>query len=370
MADNLGTVRTLLDSQGNRIRDLVFAAWGEITQDTNASVDFPFAFTGREYDRETGLYFYRARYYDPRTGRFISADPLGFAAGDTNLSRYVANSPTNFRDPTGHEGWAEWLARFLWPDLDDPVDVARALNEEREYVEQINKILGTNYQKLAEISDEHRAYIEKVLKLREDFNWDCVEQRLEVVAEREPVMDAAETALEVADKRAEAADALSGGAGSAVKGAGKKVIKEAAEQVAKNAGRKASKAAIKSGAKEAGEEAAESGAKAAGKAGSESAERGAKARKAKSATDAPVDRTGNAAQIRGGPFPDFPEWGRGAVEWGKGAEGAARRAAEITAAEAKSLDPEKVQAAKRFYECIYKVSRERIPTPLQRPERS
>ncbi len=101
LADNLGTVRTLLDSEGNRIRDLVFAAWGEITQDTNPSVDFPFAFTGREYDRETGLYFYRARYYDPRTGRFISEDPISFAAGDTNLSRYVGNGPAARTDPTG-----------------------------------------------------------------------------------------------------------------------------------------------------------------------------------------------------------------------------------------------------------------------------
>ncbi len=101
MADNLGTVRTLLDSEGNRIRDLVFAAWGEITQDTNPSLDFPFAITGREYDRETGLYFYRARYYDPSIGRFISEDPLGFAAGDTNLSRYVGNATTVATDPTG-----------------------------------------------------------------------------------------------------------------------------------------------------------------------------------------------------------------------------------------------------------------------------
>jgi RHS repeat-associated protein len=40
---------------------------------------------GRELDRETGLYYYRARYYDPKVGRFISEDPIGFSAGDTNL---------------------------------------------------------------------------------------------------------------------------------------------------------------------------------------------------------------------------------------------------------------------------------------------
>jgi uncharacterized protein RhaS with RHS repeats len=45
--------------------------------------------------------YYRARYYDASNGRFISEDPIGFDAGDGNLTRYVGNSPTNFRDPSG-----------------------------------------------------------------------------------------------------------------------------------------------------------------------------------------------------------------------------------------------------------------------------
>jgi len=61
----------------------------------------PFMFTGREYDSETGLYFYRARYYDPAIGRFISEDPIGFEGGDLNLYAYVRNNPVNFSDPTG-----------------------------------------------------------------------------------------------------------------------------------------------------------------------------------------------------------------------------------------------------------------------------
>ena len=101
LADHLGTVRTLLDNEGDRIRDRVFAAWGAIVEDTNPTFVYPYAFTGREYDLETGFYYYRARYYDPATGRFLSEDPLGFAAGDTNLARYVLNSPTNYVDPTG-----------------------------------------------------------------------------------------------------------------------------------------------------------------------------------------------------------------------------------------------------------------------------
>ena len=60
-------------------------------------------FTGREYDSETGLYFYRARYYDPKIGRFISEDPIGFQGGDLNLYAYVRNNPVNRTDPYGEK---------------------------------------------------------------------------------------------------------------------------------------------------------------------------------------------------------------------------------------------------------------------------
>jgi RHS repeat-associated protein len=60
-----------------------------------------YAFTGREWDAETGLYYYRARYYEPALGRFISADSAGFVDGP-NLYAYVLNTPTKYVDPSGH----------------------------------------------------------------------------------------------------------------------------------------------------------------------------------------------------------------------------------------------------------------------------
>ena len=60
-----------------------------------------YTFTGREFDFESGLNFHRNRYYDPRTGRFLQQDLLGFAGGDLNLYRYVGNNPVNFVDPFG-----------------------------------------------------------------------------------------------------------------------------------------------------------------------------------------------------------------------------------------------------------------------------
>jgi RHS repeat-associated protein len=61
----------------------------------------PYMFTGREYDPDTGLYYYRARYYDSKAGRFITRDPIGFGGGDYNLYAYVGNNPVNLIDPWG-----------------------------------------------------------------------------------------------------------------------------------------------------------------------------------------------------------------------------------------------------------------------------
>jgi RHS repeat-associated protein len=61
----------------------------------------PYTYTGREYDEETGLYCYRARYYSPDLQRFISEDPIGFEGGDVNLYAYVHSNPVNRIDPLG-----------------------------------------------------------------------------------------------------------------------------------------------------------------------------------------------------------------------------------------------------------------------------
>jgi len=101
LSDHLGTIRDLVDSQGNQIDHITYGAFGNITA---ATVDFLFRFTGRPLDENTGLQNNLNRWYDPETGRWLSEDPIGFAAGDANLFRYVGNSVTNAGDPTGLVG--------------------------------------------------------------------------------------------------------------------------------------------------------------------------------------------------------------------------------------------------------------------------
>ena len=98
--DGLGTVTDLSDVTGATAKSYAYDAWGNILDQTG-SVENSYSYTGRELDAETGLYYYRARYYDPAIGRFLQEDPIGFNGGDLNLYAYVASNAPNERDPRG-----------------------------------------------------------------------------------------------------------------------------------------------------------------------------------------------------------------------------------------------------------------------------
>ncbi len=98
LTDALGSTLALTDSTGTLQTSYTFEPFGNATATGTATTN-SFAYTGRELDA-TGLYFYRARYYNPQIGRFISEDPIGFN-DDINLYAYVSNSPANSKDSTG-----------------------------------------------------------------------------------------------------------------------------------------------------------------------------------------------------------------------------------------------------------------------------
>jgi RHS repeat-associated protein len=77
-----------------------YDSFGKLTASTGTLTN-PIQYTGREFDQETTIYFYRSRYYDASVGRFISEDSVGFGGG-SNFYRYVLNNPVNLVDPQGH----------------------------------------------------------------------------------------------------------------------------------------------------------------------------------------------------------------------------------------------------------------------------
>jgi RHS repeat-associated protein len=102
LTDRLGTVRDRVDaSTGNVTNHIKYTSFGEVTYQSNSGDTDRFKYTGRDYDMQTKLSYHRARYLDTPSGRWTSEDPIGFAAGDFNLYRYVGNSATNYVDPSG-----------------------------------------------------------------------------------------------------------------------------------------------------------------------------------------------------------------------------------------------------------------------------
>ena len=79
-ADGLGTITSLTNGSGQLAASYVYDSFGNLTASTG-TITNSFQYTGREFDSETGLYYYRARYYDPISGRFLSGDPLEFGGG-------------------------------------------------------------------------------------------------------------------------------------------------------------------------------------------------------------------------------------------------------------------------------------------------
>ena len=98
-ADGLGSITSLSNGAGALAQTYGYDSFGKQTS-SSGSLNNPFQYTARELDAETNLYYYRARYYDPTPGRFVSEDPIGFA-GEQNFYFYSNNNVPNLDDPFG-----------------------------------------------------------------------------------------------------------------------------------------------------------------------------------------------------------------------------------------------------------------------------
>jgi RHS repeat-associated protein len=113
-ADGLGSVTGLSDASQTLVEERAYTAFG-VMQRSGSWPGLAYAYTGREWEPELGLSYYRARYHDPETGRFVSRDPIGFAGGDANLYGFVLEDPINRTDPFGlivNQGFINQLAKM------------------------------------------------------------------------------------------------------------------------------------------------------------------------------------------------------------------------------------------------------------------
>ena len=97
--DGLGSVTTLSSATGTIGNSYTYDSFGNLVASSGSSAS-PFQYTGRDSDSETGLRYYRTRFYDPITGRFISEDLIRFLGG-LNFYDYARDNPIRFTDPLG-----------------------------------------------------------------------------------------------------------------------------------------------------------------------------------------------------------------------------------------------------------------------------
>jgi RHS repeat-associated protein len=113
--DGLGSATSLTTAAGALANTYTFDSFGKTTNSTGALTN-PFRYTGREFDTESSLYYYRARYYDPSIGRFISEDAQREVVRGMNFYEYVWNDPARLIDPDGRTpvDWGWWGKVFSW----------------------------------------------------------------------------------------------------------------------------------------------------------------------------------------------------------------------------------------------------------------
>ncbi len=107
LVDNQGTARDLVEYDATTatttiVNHIAYTAFGAVTSQTDTTINYLFGYTGFVHDTATGLDKSMTRYYDAVDGLWTQEDPIGFAGGQINLSKYVGNGPTNGVDPGGH----------------------------------------------------------------------------------------------------------------------------------------------------------------------------------------------------------------------------------------------------------------------------
>ncbi|MEO5894048.1 MAG: RHS repeat-associated core domain-containing protein [Ferruginibacter sp.] len=119
--NNIGSVTAITNGAGAVVERYEYDAFGKLSvfnanynPIATSGIGNTYTFTGRQYEQETGLFFYRARHYDAEHGRFLQRDPLGYVDG-LGLYTYAGNNPINESDPLG----LSWIDDFLDNHIDN-----------------------------------------------------------------------------------------------------------------------------------------------------------------------------------------------------------------------------------------------------------
>ena len=102
--DHLGSSSFITNLEGEVVQHIEYVPFGEVfIEERNSVWNTPYLFNAKEFDEETGMYYYGARYYEPRLSLWMSTDPMEEKYPDYSTYIYAAQNPIAYSDPTGME---------------------------------------------------------------------------------------------------------------------------------------------------------------------------------------------------------------------------------------------------------------------------
>ena len=105
-SDHLGSTSYITDDHANITQYDAYLPYGELLVDEHSSSeDLPYKFNGKQFDNETGLYYYGARYMNPMASIWYGVDPLAEKYPNESVYAYTHNNPVKFVDPNGKVAW-------------------------------------------------------------------------------------------------------------------------------------------------------------------------------------------------------------------------------------------------------------------------
>ena len=130
--DHLGSSSFITNLEGEVVQHIEYVPFGEVfIEERNNVWNTPYLFNAKEFDEETGMYYYGARYYEPRLSLWMSTDPMQEKYANITSYCYTYNNPVNFVDPTGKD-WVsttsdEGVKTWTWSDNVSSLEEAQKL---------------------------------------------------------------------------------------------------------------------------------------------------------------------------------------------------------------------------------------------------
>ncbi|HKR23161.1 MAG TPA: RHS repeat-associated core domain-containing protein, partial [Pyrinomonadaceae bacterium] len=172
LTDHLGSTSALTDSTGAVVETLSYDSFGNNAGSTRTR----YTYTGRERDPDTGLLYYRARFYDPQIGRFMSEDPIGLAGG-INPYAYVGNSPVNYIDPWGlQKRSCKVLIELIWEAMNMLMDRASDLINDPQGLQWSHWSKSTPHPRFGSIEghqEQYEGWRKRLDNLLEEWKKNC-----------------------------------------------------------------------------------------------------------------------------------------------------------------------------------------------------